>query len=238
MALPRLNNETPHYELTIPSTGKKAKYRPFLVKEQKNLLVALESKDPKNIVNSVLFSIESCVEDVNASKLATFDVDYLFTQIRGKSVGETSKIVVPCIKCETESTVTVNLDDIQINTKELKDNVIKLTQDISIKMKYPTYDDMIQNEILFESNSNNTEILFETISTCIESVMTENDNILFKDESKEEKERFINSLTNEQLEKISLFIDSIPTLKHELKHVCSKCSHENTTVLQGIQDFF
>lgn len=238
MALPRLNNDAPQYELTIPSTGKKVKYRPFLVKEQKNLLVALESKDPKNIVNSVLFSIESCVDDVNASKLATFDVDYLFTQIRGKSVGETSKIAVPCVECEEESTVTINLDDININIKELKDNIIKLTPDISIKMKYPTYDDMMQNEVLFHSKSNNTEILFETISTCIESVMTENDNIIFKDEPKEEKETFINSLTNEQLEKISLFIDSIPTLKHEVKHVCLKCNHENSTILQGIQDFF
>jgi hypothetical protein len=238
MALPQLNNDAPRYELTIPSTGNTIKYRPFLVKEQKNLLIALESKDPKNILNSVLLCIESCAEDVNSSKLSTFDVDYVFTQIRGKSVGETSSVVVTCDKCNDEQVVNINLDDININMLDLENNVVEITPDISIKMKYPTYDDMMNNEILFESESKTTEILFETIITCIDSVLTKEDNIIFKDEPREEKERFINSLTNEQLEKMSLFIDSIPSLTHNVDHTCVKCGHQNTTTLQGIQDFF
>ena len=237
MALPKLNNDAPSYSLTIPSTKKTINYRPFLVKEQRNLLIALESKDPKQILNAVLVCIESCSPGIDSSKLSTFDVDYIFVQMRSKSVGETTKILSACTECSHEHTIDINLDNINTDYGDI-DNVIPITPDISIKMKYPTYADLMKNDSMFNEDQRATEILFETITSCIESVQTQDDNISLKDESKAEVETFINSLTNEQLEKLSIFVDSMPSLEHTIDYTCQSCGHNNSLTLKGIQDFF
>jgi len=237
MALPRLSNDRPIYEMVVPSTKETVKFRPFLVKEQKSLLVAFESQDQKQILNSMLVCIESCVPGVDVKKLATFDVDYMFTQVRSKSVGETSKVMSACTSCNEENEVTINLADIKVDYDgQLKSEIIELNQDISIEMKYPTYEDTLS--FTQSEAASGTEVLFNSIATCLNAVQTKEENILIKHEPREEIETFINSLTTAQLEKITQFVDKIPTLIHEEKYMCKKCGHENTLTMKGLQDFF
>jgi hypothetical protein len=238
MALPRLNNDNPIYEMVIPSTKKTIKYRPFLVKEQKNLLIAVESQDAKQIMNSMLACLQSCTENCNIEDLATFDVDYMFTQIRSKSVGEKTNIITPCSECNHENTVSLDLSGIQIDIDSLSKNEIQLTNEIKLKMKYPTYQDMMKSEKIFSNDPKMVEVLFETLILCMHSIQTEEENILIKDESREEIESFINSLTNEQLDRINIFVENLPTLTHNLEYRCEQCGHENKTELRGMQDFF
>ena len=238
MALPRLNNDQPIYELTIPSTRKKAKFRPFLVKEQKGLLIALESRDPKQILTSILQSIDTCIQDVDSSKLSTFDIDYIFTQIRGKSVGEKTKLSGKCTECEHEKEIELNLSEIDMSF-EAMDNIIPLTEDIKVKMKYPTYIDMMEHsDILFAENLNTTDQLYASIKMCLESVQTKEENIDLKEESTEEIDGFMNSLNNDQLTEITKYVTNMPSLSHTVTWKCEKCEHENTLNLNGIQDFF
>jgi len=237
MALPKLSNDRPIYEMVVPSTKETVKFRPFLVKEQKNLLVAFESQDQKQILNSMLVCIESCVPGIDIKKLATFDVDYMFTQVRSKSVGETTTVLSACTKCNEENEVKINLGEIGVDGSEIKTEIIPINDDISVEMKYPTYEDTLKYT-QSEASNNAAENLFNSIAICIYAVQTKDENILLKHESKEEVETFINSLTNQQLEKITQFVDSIPTLIHEQKYNCKKCNHENTLTMKGLQDFF
>ena len=236
MALPRLN-DTPQYELVIPSSGDTVAYRPFLVKEQKILLMASEAQDVKQVVSSILTCIEGCVNGIDVRKLSTFDVDYIFTQIRSKSVGETATIVTPCSKCEHKNEITIQLDKIVVDVKNLPKNVIKLNSEISVRMKYPTYLEMLSEASIMNQESG-TAALFSAITSCIESVMTEDENIQLSDESKEEVEAFLNSLSAEQFEMITEFVNSIPKIKYETEYNCESCQHENKLTLEGIQDFF
>ena len=236
MALPVLN-EVPQYELNIPSSGEKVKFRPFLVKEQKVLLIAYESRDPRQIMNATMNCISSCVDGLDVSRLSTFDVDYMFTQIRSKSVGESTQVLSKCISCEHENEISIDLNKIEIGDIN-RDNVIPITDNIHIKMKYPSYHDIISDKDILEDDTVNTEKLFSTIKLCLDSVMTDEENISLKEETPEEVERFLNSLTNDQFEKINAFIDGIPKLKYEQKYNCEKCSTENTVKVEGLQDFF
>ena len=238
MALPKLNNDTPTYEWIIPSTKKSVRFRPFLVKEQKNLLIAMESKDAKQILNSMLSCLDSCVEGINTNDLATFDVDYMFTQIRSKSVGEISEIMTNCANCNHQNKVSVDLSKIDMNAESVKETIIPITDKISVKMKYPTYKDMMENEKLFSDEANVVDVIFETLISCMHSIQTEEENILLKDESKEEIENFVNSLTNEQLDKINAFVDNMPNLSHEEHYKCEECGEDGILELKGLQDFF
>ena len=237
MALPKLNNDQPTYEMVVPSTKSKVKYRPFLVKEQKNLLIAMESKDSKQILNTMLACLESCVEGVNANDLATFDVDYMFTQVRAKSVGETSSIVTKCGKCEHDNTVTIDLTDIKMEAN-VKDTVIKLTDEISVKMKFPTYKDIMVNDTIFGEDVRAIDVMLETVIASMHSIQTPDENFILKDEPREEIENFMNSLTNDQLEKINEFVQAMPTLSHEKEYTCEACGQSNVLELRGFQDFF
>lgn len=238
MALPVLSNDKPTYEVVVPSTQETFKFRPFLVREQKSLLIAFESQDNKQILTTMLNCIESCVPGIDLNKLATFDLDYIFTQIRAKSVGEKSSIVTKCIKCEEENKVEINLEKIKMEKAELKSKVIPITDQINIQMKYPTYMDVLTNPNITNDNSSEVEVLFDSIRSCLYAVQTGDDNIIISQEPHEEVEKFINSLTNQQLEKITQFVNSMPTLTHKEKFKCVKCGHENTLSLRGLQDFF
>ena len=238
MALPKLNNDNPIYETIIPSTKETVKFRPFLVKEQKNLLIAMESKDTKQILNAMLGCIESCSSLTNVKKLATFDVDYMFTQIRSKSVGETSDIVTECTSCKHNNTVKIDLSQIKMDTDSVKDTVIPLNDQISVTMQYPSYEDMMKNNSIFSEDGKAIDVILDTIVSCIHSVQTEDENVMIKDEPKEEVENFINSLTTEQLDKINAFVDSMPTLEHQHDYTCENCGENKTLILRGLQDFF
>lgn len=237
MGLPLLNT-APKYEVKIPSTGESVKYRPFLVKEQKVLLLAYESQDKKQIINAMLDCVKNCVvsENVNIYQLGTFDVDYLFTQIRAKSVGENVDINVACESCDTDNAIKINLEDIVVDVNK-KEEVIKLTDDISVKMSYPTYARYIESGTVFNAQTS-TDLIMEIIISCIDSIMTEEENINAREESRQELEAFIESMTSQQFEKISKFIEDMPVMKKDIEFTCAACSHVNKHTLQGIDDFF
>lgn len=235
MALPKLNS-APMYEMTIPSTGQNVTYRPFLVKEQKNLLIAFEAQNRRDIVRAIVRTIESCIEDDLDGSLTTFDIDYMFTKIRAKSVGETSTITIPCDNCTERNEVSVELDTVEVKG-EVFDQVIQITDDVSVKMKYPTYAEFLSNQNLSDSPTI-TETLLQLIITCMDSVMTEEEHFSVKDEANEDIQTFLESMTSSQFEKISEFANNIPALCQDVEFTCSSCGTENNKTLRGLDDFF
>ena len=185
----------------------------------------------------MLVCIESCVPGVDVKKLATFDVDYMFTQVRSKSVGETSTVLSACTECNEENEVQINLTEINVESNGIKTDIVQLNDEISVELKFPTYEDTLVYTNS-EASTNVTENLFNSIASCLNAVQTKDENILIRQEPREEVDKFINSLTNEQLEKITNFINTMPTLMYEKKYNCKKCGHENTLQMKGLQDFF
>jgi hypothetical protein len=200
-------------------------------------MIAYESQDRKQILNSILNTIEACAPEINAKTLSAYDIDYIFTKIRTKSVGEKATIIATCNECEHKNEIDVDLDGAYIDG-DVKNNIIKITDEISIKMRYPSYYEMINNDIITSDNATGSEILNETVKLSIESVMTEEENISLRDESDEEIERFINSLKTEQFGKINDFILSVPKLKFNMNYVCESCNKTNEKVLEGRENFF
>ena len=235
MALLQIN-VSPKYNGKIPSTGIEYTYRPFLVKEQKVLLIALESRDEKAILQSVVDTIEECTyEDINVNELATFDVEYMFTQIRAKSAGETTKVNIKCAECEEFTEVVVPLDKIDIEVpKEV--NIIKLTDQYTVKMRYPSYKHLTTVSEL-ESNTL-TESMYEMIVACLDSLQTEEDNISFLDETRADIDTFLNNLNGDQFDELVKFVTDLPKMEHDIVFDCQSCGVNNKQVLQGIQDFF
>jgi hypothetical protein len=237
MALPKLN-DVPKYELTIPSTGKTVIYRPYLVKEQKVLLIALESQDEKQILKAVVDTIDACIyDDIKIESLATFDIEYLFIQIRSKSAGETSKLSLKCFECEVANNVTIKLNDINIIIDK-KTKEIQLTDKYTLVMKYPKYAGILLNIEREDGDQTMTTALFELIILCLDSLRSDDDNLMFDNESKAEIENFLDGLNTEQLEKIILFVNNLPKLQHDVHYKCTACNHDNKITLRGIQDFF
>lgn len=235
MALPQLNS-TPSYRITIPSLGKKTTFRPFLVKEQKALLIAYETQDKTDMVRAITRTIHACIEEPIEETLTTFDVDYLFTQIRAKSVGEVVDLSIKCEECNASNDISVELDDIQM-THETQSDLIKLTDEVSLKMRYPSYDDFLSNEKLLDTESM-TESLMELIMVCLDSVLTEEERFSIKDESKEDVVNFIDSMTSDQFERVTEFVQNMPAISKDIEFTCVSCKHENKRTLQGMDDFF
>lgn len=234
MALPKIN-DTPSYEVQIPSTQQPIKFRPFLVKEQKILLLAMESEDEKQILGAITDTISSCSESpLDINRLTTFDVEYLFTQIRSKSVGETSNVTVKCKHCEAPNEFIIPLDDIKIDVQH-NDKKIKISDKYNLIMKYPSYTYMLRDEVL---NGNNVEKMYASIRMCLDSLEGEEEKISFKDETKEEIEKFLDQLNSDQFGNIVEFVSNIPRLQHEVNFKCEQCKKDNKINLTGIQDFF
>ena len=236
MALPKLN-QAPSYELTIPSSGEKIQYRPFLVKEQKILLLALESQDQKQILRTIRDTLAACiVGECNVNKLKIFDVEYIFMQLRSKAVGENTTLPFNCGKCEKEHQVNIPLSEINI---KINDNIkydIAITEQYNLKLGYPLFSQIIEAESPEEETQ--SEVIFRTAKMCLHSLQTEDENILFADESAEEIEEFFGSLTGDQFSMIIKFAESVPTIKYDASFKCTKCDNDNELKLQGIQDFF
>jgi len=233
MPLPQVN-EVPRYTATIPSTKQKITYRPFLVKEQKVLLIALESQESDEMYRAITDTIKSCIhEDIDVNKLATFDIEYLFLQIRSRSVGESSPIRVKCSKCEEFNEISVNLDSISIDIDQKSKN-IKLNDNYTLVMKYPSY------ETVTHADESNTvaESLYNNIIMCLDVLKTPDEAILFQDEPREEIVKFIDNLTSEQFETLIEFTSHMPALSHDIEFTCNKCGHENKRTLRGLADFF
>ena len=236
MALPKFN-ETPVYQLTIPSTKRIVKFRPFLVKEQKILLIALESQDERQILEAIMNCIDSCtLEKINLPSLATFDIEYMFMQIRDKSVGEKTKLIFSCRECQTECETEVDLEDITIDIPEGK-NQIKVNDQYIIQMRYPNYGDLIK-ELKDSNDKSAVEKLYDLVYLCMDSLLSDEEKISFRDETKEEVESFLDSLNPETFEKILTFTQNLPTLTKEAKYHCKVCEKEYERTLKGINDFF
>lgn len=230
MALPKLN-EVPKYELNIPSTGEKIRFRPYLVKEEKVLMTASESKDPIQMMNAILDTIEACVQTpLDFKKLTTFDIEYLFVKLRSKSVGEVSNILLPCKSCEHPNEVTINLEEIECEGAR-KEKFIKLDDKITVEMKYPSYKDIPMDE-------NENEMGFKVLAASLSAVFTEDERIDIEDETAENVRDFLESMTKEQFEKVSSFLLDMPQVRHMIHFNCEKCEEENKVELKGLQSFF
>jgi len=232
MALPKLN-ETPKYEVEIPSTGKTVRFRPYLVKEEKVLMMAFESGDQKAALRAIVDTIEACIVDkIDATNLATFDVEYLFTQIRSKSVGESSTLMIKCKECEKQNEYKFDVSQVNVNV-EKKDSVIEITPEISIELGYPTYSSI--SETNFEGNE--MEVGFDLAVSCIKRIMTEEELIESSDVSKQELIEFVESMSQEQFKNITDFLQAMPSMQHVANFTCEHCGEENELVLRGMQDF-
>lgn len=235
MALPQIN-DIPKYNLTIPSTGQEVTFKPFLVKEQKILLIALESGDDKQILRSIIDTVTSCILDkINVEKLATFDLEYIFTQIRSKSAGESTKLNLLCSKCEETTPTVVNLEEISINV-DVKDKIIELTDKFTLVMRYPNYKGVLLN--MNGDDDSVTNAIFEMIVMCLDELRTEEEIIKFDDETRESIDAFVGGLTASQIEFIVNFVESLPKLEHDITFNCTHCNTVNEIKLQGLQDFF
>ena len=233
-ALPKLN-ATPTHELTIPSSGQKVSYRPYLVKEEKILLLAFESKDEKQAMQAMVDTIVACVnEKVNTEKLTAFDVEYMFTQIRSKSVGETTKVNIACSECETMHEHTINLAELEVKIPEIN-NVIELTDEISAELRYPPFNAFIKN---YGTDQSETEFSYMIINNCIDAVINGETRISADEVSLKDIKEFVESMNSKQFQSVADYIQSMPTLEKTVDFECTNCSHKNNTTLRGISDFF
>ena len=233
MALPKLNNAT--YELTLPSTGEQVKYRPFLVKEQKALMIAQESEDDKQIENTLAQILNDCVlEDIDPYKMPVFDVEYLFLRIRGKSVGEKVTVRLLCPDDEkTRVDVDINLEEVDVQMSNDHTNVVRLTKDISLVMRYPRFEDMSGFD-----NESQTNSLFDMIKRCVHEIH-DGDTIHHRvDMSEKDLETFIESMSTQNLEEVSVFFDTMPKLIHIVKAKNPKTKKKVEIPIEGLQNFF
>ena len=234
MALPKLN--TPTYELEQPSTGEKIKYRPFLVKEQKTLMMAQESEDDKEIKEALASLIRGCTfGDINPYELPIFDVEYFFLRIRGKSVGEKVDLNLLCPDDnETRVSKTINLEDINVNMKVGHTNQVEITDSIKMVMRYPTLDDLTE----ISSEMDKSEDIFSLIKRCVHEIHDGEKVYNRVDMSSSELEEFIDSLTGEQFEKLSDFFETMPKVQHSVEVTNPKTKKKGEVVIEGIQSFF
>ena len=238
MPLPTIT--TPSYELELPSTGKKIKYRPFLVKEEKLLVLALETEDTKQISTAIKTVLKSCIQSrgVKVEKLPTFDIEYLFLNIRGKSVGE--EIEVNLIAPDDEETsvpVTINIDDIKISKKKDHSNKIKLDKTLMMEMKYPSLDEFVKNNFDFDGDINMDQS-FDLIASCIDKIYNEEEVWSTADCTKKEVKDFLEQMNSMQFKEIESFFDSMPKLSHSVTFTNPKTKVESTVVLEGLSSFF
>ena len=238
MPLPKIS--TPTYELVIPSSGKKIKYRPFLVKEEKILIIAMETEDNKHIATAVKDVISSCIltRGVKVDQLSTFDIEYLFLNIRGKSVGEDVEVLITCPDDNvTQVPTLINLDEIQVQISDEHSKDISLSDDMTLRMKYPSMSEFIK------SNFSTTETIgvddtFDLISSCIEQVYTEEESWSASDCTKKELREFLEQLSSKQFKEIEKFFDTMPKLSHKLKVKNPNTGVESEVVLEGLTSFF
>mgnify|MGYP003133815354 CR=1 FL=1 len=237
MALPRINEEKPIYELTLPTSKRTYKYRPFLVKEQRNILMASESGSAREGILAMLQCINSCAPDVDINELSTAEVDYIFLQIRAKSVGEKTELNLNCKECEAQNKYTVDFNEVKILGSN-DNNVIHITDDIKLKMKYNSYSETAKNIDELQHEESTAKLIFKALKLNLHSLEVNDELILFSDESDDEVDGFLNSLNTEQLEKCISFMDNLPKLNYEANFVCKNCGAENKNTFERFQDFF
>ena len=238
MPLPKI--ATPTYELELPSTGKKIQYRPFLVKEEKLLVLALESENTREITTAIKNVLKSCIKTrgIKVEALPTFDIEYLFLNIRGKSVGEELDVNIICPDDgETTVPVQINIDKIKIQRPEGHNSKIQLDDDILMELKYPSLEEFIKNNFDLE-DQNQLEQSFDLIASCIESVYTADDVWTTADCTKKEIIEFLEQMNSRQFKEIEKFFTTMPKLSHEVKVTNPKTKVKSTVILEGLSSFF
>jgi len=238
MPLPKIS--TPTYELELPSTEQSVKYRPFLVKEEKLLVIALETEDVKQITNAIKTVIKNCIltKDIKVETLPTFDIEFLFLNIRGKSVGEQVDVNIICPDDnETNISVSINLDDIKVQKNEDHTNKIKIDSKIMMEMKYPSLEQFIKNNFDF-NNQNAMDQSFDLIASCIDKIYTEDEVWSTSDVTKKEVTEFLESMNSSQFKDIEKFFETMPKLSHKMQIKNPKTEVESEVILEGLASFF
>jgi hypothetical protein len=237
MALPI--NTSPTYSTVVPSTKETVKFRPFLVKEEKALLIAQHSEDQNVMVDTLKGIIRACTMDkLDPDTLATFDLEYLFTQIRAKSVGENVELIFPCDVCTDEKAkvkLTFDLTKINVDFPEGHNKKIELFDDVGVIMKYPSINVIKQLENL---NTSDIESVFNVISSSIDVIYNGSEVFYAKEESKKDIVEFLENLTSQQFAKIQNFFATMPRLKEQVKYTCPVCGRDHDKVLEGLDSFF
>ena len=236
MPLPKISTTT--YELTVPSTGKNIKFRPFLVKEEKILIIAMESQSDQQIAQAVNDVLSNCIltKGVKIDDLSTFDIEYLFLNIRCKSVGETVDVMITCPDDnETKVPVQINLDDIQIVKNDNHQRDIPLDDNLTMRMKYPAMGEFVKNNFSVDMKVDDT---FDLVCSCIEQVFSEEESWAASDCTKKELHEFLEQLDSSQFKKIEQFFETMPKLSHTLNVTNPNTKVVNKIKLEGLNAFF
>ena len=237
MPLPKIS--TPTYELVLPSSGRKIKYRPFLVKEEKILIIALESQDQKQIATAIKQILASCIltKGTKVEKLSTFDIEYLFLNVRGKSVGEQIEVMVTCPDDgKTQVPMSINIDSIKVTKSKNHKSDIKLDDTYTLKMRYPSLDEFIKSN--FSMDKMEVDDTFDLIASCIDQVYSEEESWTQEDCTSKELIEFLESLNSSQFKEIEKFFDTMPKLSHKVKVINPNTKVESEIVIEGLQSFF
>ena len=240
MPLPKIN--TPTFELVLPSNGKKIKYRPFLVREEKILVMAMESDDMKQITSAIIDILNNCIltKTIKIEKLSTFDIEYLFLNVRSKSVGETVEVNVTCPDDgETQVQMEIDIDSIKVKKDKNHTNIIKLDDNLSMKLKYPSMNEFIENNF-DASDTSRSEVSqsLDMITSCIDMIYNEEESWSANDSTKKELSEFIEQLNTKQFKDVEKFFTTMPKLSHTVKVKNPKTGVENKVVLEGLASFF
>ena len=229
---------TPTYELTLPSNGKKVKYRPFLVKEEKILILAIESGDPKDITRAIKDVLKNCISTrgIKVDELPTFDIEYLFLNIRAKSVGESVELIVRCPDDGvTEVNATVYIDEIKVRKDKNHSTDIKLDDTYTLRMKYPSLEQFVNENFSFSADVDST---FEIVASCIDVVFSEDEAWEAKECTKKELVAFVEQFNSSQFKEVEKFFDTMPKLSHTITVTNPNTGVENEVTLEGLSSFF
>jgi hypothetical protein len=239
MPLPKIN--TPTYELAIPSTGKKIRYRPFLVKEEKILIMALESEDIKQITDAIVEILSECIltKGVKVLELATFDIEFIFLNVRAKSVGEMIDVNVTCPDDgKTQVQMEIDIDAIKVQKDKKHSNLVKIDEKLSMKMKYPSIQQFVQNNFDIKDTGPDVDQSLTMITTCIEQIYTEEESWSAADSTNDELKEFVEQMNTKQFKEIEGFFTTMPKLSHTVKVKNPKTKVESEVVLEGLASFF
>ena len=236
MPLPTIT--TPTYTLVIPSSGKKITYRPFLVKEEKVLVMAMESDNMDQVGRAIKDVLSACIttRGIRVEKLSTFDIEYLFLNVRGKSVGESIEVLVTCTDDgETKVPLTVSIDEIKVKENPEHSKDIKLDENLTLRMRYPSLNEFVAQNF---GEGNNVEASFDVIASCIEMIFTDEETWSAKDHSKKEWLKFVETIPTSSFKQVETFFNTMPKLTHTVKVLNPKTGVENEVVLEGLSAFF
>ena len=239
MPLPKIS--TPTYELELPSTGKKVRYRPFLVKEEKILIMALESQDMKQITSAITTVLKDCIlsRGIRIKELATFDIEYLFLNVRAKSVGETVDVNVTCPDDGvTQVPLQIDIDSIKVQKNKKHTNIIKLDDNLSLQMNYPSLTQFIESNFELSGVNSDLEKSLDVIIACIGQVYNEEESWEASECTKKELKEFVEQMNSKQFKEIETFFDTMPKLSHKIKVKNPETEVESEVVLEGLASFF